>query len=76
MYLLGESFRLSFKWVVIISTKQEAGHTHSAKVSTCYTLWHFWDWSLISGRGGGATKQQGGGQLKFYSCKKGVRKRF
>ena len=41
MYLVGDSFRVSFKWVVIISIKQEAGHTQSAKVSTCYTLWHF-----------------------------------
>ena len=52
MYLVGNSFHVSFKWVVIISTKQEAAHTQSAKVSTCYTLWHFGDWSLITGRGG------------------------
>ena len=51
MYLVGNSFHVSFKWVVIISTKQEAAHTQSAKVSTCYTLWHFGDWSLITGRG-------------------------
>ena len=43
---------------MIISTKQWAAHTHtqSAKVSTCSTLWHFGDWSLLQG-GGGATKQ-------------------
>ena len=29
MYLVGDSFRVSFIWVVIISTKQEAGHTGS-----------------------------------------------
>ena len=52
MYLVEDSFRVSLKWVVIISTKQEAGHTQSAKVSTCYTLWYFGDWSLIMGRGG------------------------
>ena len=52
MYLVGNSFHVSFKWVVIISSKQEAAHTQSAKVSTCYTLWHFGDWSLITGRGG------------------------
>ena len=52
MYLDGDSFRVSFKWVVIISTKQETAHTQSAKVSTCYTLWHFGDWSLITGKGG------------------------
>ena len=51
MYLVGTSFHVSFKSVVIISTKQEAAHTQSAKVSTCYTLWHFGDWSLITGRG-------------------------
>ena len=69
MYLVGDSIRVSFKWVVIISTKQEAAHTQSAKVSTCYTLWHFGDWSLIIGRG--ATKWQVGGQVKFYPYKRG-----
>ena len=68
MYLDGDSFRVSFKWVVIISTKQEAAHTQSAKVSTCYTLWHFGDWSLITGRGG-ATKRQGGAS-KFLPLQK------
>ena len=38
IYLVGNSVRVSFKWVVLISTKQEAAHTQSAKVSTCYTL--------------------------------------
>ena len=33
MYLFGNSFCVSFKWVVIISTKQEAADTQSAKVS-------------------------------------------
>ena len=40
IYLVGDSVRVSFKWVVLISTKQEFTHTQSAKVSTCYTLWH------------------------------------
>ena len=31
MYLVGDSFPVSFKWVVIISTKQEAGHTQVQK---------------------------------------------
>ena len=66
MYLVGNSFHVSFKWVVIISTMQEAAHTQSAKVSTCYTLWHFGDWSLITGRGGGYKQQEGGGVVKFY----------
>ena len=43
MNLVGDSFCVSFKWVVIISPKQEAAHTQSAKVCTCYTLWHFGD---------------------------------
>ena len=68
MYLVGDGFRVSFKWFVIISTKQEAAHTQSAKVSTCCTLWHFGDWSLITGRR--ATKRQGE-QVKFYSYKMG-----
>ena len=61
MYLVGNSFHVSFKWVVIICTKQEAAHTQSAKVSTCYTLWHFGDWSLITGRGGYKLQEGGGG---------------
>ena len=53
MYLVRDSFRVSLKCVVIINTKQEAAHTQSAKVSTCYTLWHFGDWSLANyGEGG------------------------
>ena len=55
MYLVGNSFHVSFKWVVIISTKQEAYHTQSAKVSTCYTLWHFGD---NNGEGGLQTAQK------------------
>ena len=58
MYLVGNSFHVSFKWVFIIRTKQEAAHTQSAKVSTCYTLWHFGDRSLITGRGGGLQTAQ------------------
>ena len=61
MYLVGNSFHVSFKWVVIISTKQEAAHTQNAKVSTCYTLWHFGDWSLITGRGATNCRRGGGG---------------
>ena len=49
--------------VIVISTKQEAGDTQSAKVSTCYTLWHFGDWSLITGKGGGAKKRQGASEV-------------
>ena len=62
MYLVGNSFHVSFKWVVIIITKQEAAHTQSAKVSTCYTLWHFGDWSLITGRGGATNCRGAGGR--------------
>ena len=72
MYLVGNSFHVSFEWVVIISTKQEAAHTQSAKVSTCYTLWHFGDWSLITRRGGGATNcRRGGGNEVLPLQKKG-----
>ena len=68
MYLVGNSFHVSLKWVVIISTKQEAAHTQSAKVSTCYTLWHFGDWSLITGRG--ATNCRGGGGCEVLPLQK------
>ena len=56
MYLVGNSFRVSFKWVVIISTKHEAAHTQSAKVNTCYPLWglvtNYREVGLQNGRGG------------------------
>ena len=69
MYLVGDSFRVSFKWV-IISTKQEAGHTQNAKVCTCYTLWHFGDWSLIT-VGGGGYKMARGGASEVLPLQKG-----
>ena len=58
MYLVGNSFHVSFKWVVIISTKQEAAYTHtqSVKVSTCYTLW-----GLVTNNGEGGLQTAGGG---------------
>ena len=31
----------------------------------------FRDWSLITGRGGDATKREGGGHVKFYPYEKG-----
>ena len=70
MYLVGNSFHVSFKWVVIISTKQEAAHTQSAKVSTCYTLWHFGDWSLITGRGGYKLQEVVGGVSEVLPLQK------
>ena len=73
MYLVGDSFRVSFKWFVIINTKQEAGHTQSAKVSTCYTHWHFGGWSLITGREGYKTA---GGGASFTPTKRGGGKSF
>ena len=56
-----------------ISTKQEAAYTHtqSAKVSTCDTLWHFGDWSLITGRGGYKTAKGGGGASEVLPVQKG-----
>ena len=63
-----------------MSTKQETTHTHSAKVSTCYTLWHFGDWSLITGKGGlqngrgrkwSFTPTKEGGSGKRFSCAEG-----
>ena len=87
MYLVGDSFHISFKWVVIISTKQEAAHTQSAKEGTCCTLWHFGDWSLITERGGGGggyktavgasevlllQKGGGGGGNSFSHAKRGA----
>ena len=56
MYLVRNSFLVSFKWVVITSTKQEVAHTQSV----CYTLWHFGDWSLITEREGLQTAGGGG----------------
>ena len=45
MYLVGDSFRVSFKWVVIISTEQEAAHTRVQKsehVTLFCTLEYCW----------------------------------
>ena len=66
MYFVGNSFHVSFKWVVIISTKQETAHTQSAKVSTCYTLWR-----LVTNNGeGGGLQTAGVGEVKFYPYKR------
>ena len=74
MYLVRNSFHVSFKWVVITSTKQEVAHTQSAKVSTCYTLWHFGDWSLITGREG--LQKAGGGLSEVLSLQRGGAETF
>ena len=69
---------------LLYSTKQEAAHTQSA-VSTCYTLWHFGDWSLSTGRGGGYKSkwasevlplQKGGGAEKDLAVLKGGHTKF
>ena len=69
MYLVGNSFHVSFKWIVIISTKQEAAYTHtqSAKVGTCYTLW-----GLVTnnGEGGLQTAGRGGGLSEVLPLQK------
>ena len=36
-----------------------------------YSITPIRDWSLITGRGGGATKREGGGHVKFYPYEKG-----
>ena len=74
MYLVRNSFHVSFKWLVITSTKQEVAHTQSAKVSTCYTLWHFGDWSLITEREGLQTA--GGGVSEVLSLQIGGAETF
>ena len=76
MYLVRNSFHISFKWVVITSTKQEVAHTQSAKVSTCYTLWHFGDWSLITGREWLQTAGGGGGVSEVLSLQRGGAETF
>ena len=43
--------------------------------SGCSTILDLRDWSSITGRGG-ATKREGGGQVKFYPYEKGGRKKF
>ena len=50
-------------WKICYAELKETCKTNQKpKKSTCYTLWHFGDWSLITGRGGGggrATKRHG-----------------
>ena len=73
MYLVRNSFHVSFKWVVITSTKQEVAHTQSAKVSTCYTLW-----GLVTnnGEGGAANGRGGGGVSEVLSLQRGGAETF
>ena len=62
MYLVGNSFHVSFKWVVIISTKQEVAHTQSAKVSQ-HMLHTLALWGLVTNNlEGGAANGRGGGK--------------
>ena len=63
MYLVGNSFHVSFKWVVIISTKQEAAHTQSAKVSTMLHTLALWGLVTNNGKGGGGLQTAGGGGI-------------
>ena len=46
MYLVEDSFWVSFKWVVIISTKQEAAHTQECKSK--YMLYILALWGLVT----------------------------
>ena len=51
--------------------------TQSAKVSTCYTLWHFGDKSLITGWGGGGLQNsRAEGKCSFTLTKNGGGKSF
>ena len=77
MYLVGDSFRVSFKWVVIISTKQEAGHTQ-IECKSQHMLHTLALWGLVTNYGerGLQNGRGGGGQVKFYPYKKGERKKF
>ena len=60
MYLVGDGFRVSFKWVAVISTKQEAAHTAKVQKSMLHTLAL---WGLVTnyGEGGGLQNGRGGG---------------
>ena len=44
---------------------------HRVQKSARYTLWHFGDWSLNTGRGGATKQQGGGGQVKVYPYERG-----
>ena len=57
MYLVGNSFQVSFKWVVIISTKQEAAHTQCKSQHMLHTLVL---WGLVTNNGEGGYKLQEG----------------
>ena len=70
MYLVGDSLLVSFKWVVIISTKQEAAHTQSAKVSTLAL------WGLVTNYGEGGYKTAGGSSEVLPLQKRGSGKKF
>ena len=60
MYLVRNSFHVSFKWVVITSTKQEVAHTQECKSQQMLHTLALW--GLVTNNGeGGAAKGRGGG---------------
>ena len=69
MYLVGDSFRVSFKWVVIISTKQRGCKSQHMlhKVALWGLVTNYWEGGLQHGKGG---------QVKFYPYKRGSGKMF
>ena len=74
MYLVGDGFRVSFKWVVIFSTKQKAGHTQSAKSQHMLHTLALWGLVTYYGEGGLQNGRGGGGQVNFTPTKRGAEK--
>ena len=62
MYLVGDSFHVSFKWVVIISTKQRGCSYTECKSQ--HMLHSLALWGLVTNYGDG-------GGVKFYPYKRG-----
>ena len=62
MYFGGDNFRVSFKWVVMISTKQRGSYTYTyTEYKSQHMLHTLALWGLVTNYGeGGATKREGG----------------
>ena len=72
MYFGGDIFRVSFKWVVMISTKQRGSYTYTyTEYKSQHMLHTLALWGLVTNYGEGGLQNGKGGQVKFYPYKRG-----
>ena len=72
MYFGGDNFRVSFKWVVMIITKQRGSYTYTYTEYKSQNMLHTLAlWGLVTNYGEGGLQNGKGGQVKFYPYKRG-----